>query len=142
MGGVIPVESGDLEHLSAAIADVLGRGGLVGIFPEGGVGPTEGRLQGLRHGIAHFCLRNHAPVVAAGLAGTSELWRGKEIRLRVGETVSPDVSGVSEVPPGTSREAFLDFLLFDRAFFFFNDSNLFSTLTIRSAVASPSRERI
>jgi 1-acyl-sn-glycerol-3-phosphate acyltransferase len=96
IGGVIPVESGDLEHLSAAIADVLGRGGLVGIFPEGGVGPTEGRLQALRHGIAHFSLRNHAPVVAAGLAGTSELWRGKEIRLRVGQTVSPDSTGSVE----------------------------------------------
>jgi 1-acyl-sn-glycerol-3-phosphate acyltransferase len=94
MGGVIPVESGDLEHLSAAVADVLGRGGVVGIFPEGGIGPTEGRLQPLRHGIAHFSARNQAPVVAVGLAGTSELWRGKEIRLRVGETVRPAGSSI------------------------------------------------
>jgi len=92
MGGVIPVESGDLEHLSAAVADVLGRSGAVGIFPEGGIGATEGLLQPLRHGIVHFSARNQAPVVAVGLAGTSELWRGKEIRLRVGKTLQPDGS--------------------------------------------------
>jgi hypothetical protein len=73
MGGVIAVEGGDVEHLSAAVAEVLQRGGVVGVFPEGGVGPTEGRLQPLRHGIAHFSVRNRAPVVVAGIAGTSEL---------------------------------------------------------------------
>ena len=93
MGGVIPVESGDLEHLSAAVAEVLARRGVVGIFPEGGIGPEEGRLQPLRHGIAHFSARNQAPVVAAGLAGTRELWRGKEIRLCVGRTIPPDATG-------------------------------------------------
>jgi 1-acyl-sn-glycerol-3-phosphate acyltransferase len=93
MGGVIPVESGDIEHLSAAVAEVLGRGGAVGIFPEGGIGPEEGRVQPLRHGIAHFSVRNQVPVVAAGLAGTGELWRGKDIRLRIGKRVSPDGSG-------------------------------------------------
>jgi 1-acyl-sn-glycerol-3-phosphate acyltransferase len=96
MGGVIPVEGGDLEHLSAAVADALRRGGAVGVFPEGGIGPTEGRLQPLRHGIAHFSARSQAPVVAVGIAGTGELWRGKELRLRVGMTVSPDGSGSVE----------------------------------------------
>jgi 1-acyl-sn-glycerol-3-phosphate acyltransferase len=87
MGGVIPVESGDVEHLSQAVAGVLRRGGIVAIFPEGRTGSAEGQLQTLRHGVAHFAERNRVPVVALGLTGTLELWRGKRITLRVGRTV-------------------------------------------------------
>jgi 1-acyl-sn-glycerol-3-phosphate acyltransferase len=89
MGGVIPVESGDIEHLSQAVGGVLARGGVVAIFPEGKTGPAEGRLQPLRHGVAHFAERAGAPVVALGLAGTLELWRGKQRTLRVGRTLEP-----------------------------------------------------
>jgi 1-acyl-sn-glycerol-3-phosphate acyltransferase len=90
VGGVIPVEDGQVEHLAAAVDGVLRRGGVVAIFPEGGVGPAEGALQPLRHGVAHFGRRSRVPVVAAGLAGTSDLWRGKELRMRIGRTVWPD----------------------------------------------------
>jgi 1-acyl-sn-glycerol-3-phosphate acyltransferase len=87
MGGVIPVESGELRHLSDAVQAVLARRGVVAIFPEGGVGSAEGELQRLRHGVGHFAAASGAPVVAVGLAGTRELWRGKRIALRVGATV-------------------------------------------------------
>ena len=89
MGGVIPVESGEIEHLSEAVGGVLARGGVVAIFPEGRTGPAEGAIQPLRHGVAHFAERGGVPVVAVGLAGTLELWRGKRISLRVGRTVEP-----------------------------------------------------
>jgi 1-acyl-sn-glycerol-3-phosphate acyltransferase len=89
MGGVIPVESGEIRHLSEAVREVLERGGVVAIFPEGRVGPEEGALQPLRHGVAHFAAHSSVPVVTAGLAGTHELWRGKPITLRVGDTVRP-----------------------------------------------------
>jgi 1-acyl-sn-glycerol-3-phosphate acyltransferase len=95
MGGVIPVESGDIDHLSQAVGGVLARGGVVAIFPEGKTGSAEGELQPLRHGVAHFAERSRVPVVALGLAGTLALWRGKRITLRVGRTVHPggDVGG-------------------------------------------------
>jgi 1-acyl-sn-glycerol-3-phosphate acyltransferase len=89
MGGVIPVESGEVQHLSAAVREVLDRGGVVAVFPEGGIGPAEGDLQRLRHGVGHFAAAASAPVVAVGLAGTRELWRGKAISVRVGATVQP-----------------------------------------------------
>lgn len=89
MGGVIPVESGDLPHLSAAVAATLERGGVVAIFPEGGTGHEEGRLLRLRNGVVHFAAAGGVPVVAAGIAGTCELWRGKEIVISVGDTVRP-----------------------------------------------------
>jgi 1-acyl-sn-glycerol-3-phosphate acyltransferase len=102
MGGVIPVESGDVEHLSEAVGGALARGGVVAIFPEGKTGPAEGELQQLRHGVAHFAARNRAPLVAVGLAGTQELWRGKRIDIRVGRTlelhgnVAADMAQVEE----------------------------------------------
>lgn len=92
MGGVIPVESGQLHDVSEAVTGVLQRGGAVAIFPEGGVGPEEGTLQPLRSGIGHFAAGNGVPVVAAGLAGTLELWRGKRVVIRIGDTVQPSGS--------------------------------------------------
>jgi len=89
MGGVIPVESGELRHLSEAVRETVARGGAVAIFPEGGVGAEEGALQPLRRGVAHFAAETGAPVVAVGLAGTRELWRGKEVQVRIGATVPP-----------------------------------------------------
>lgn len=96
-GGIIPVESGDLRHLSEAVLGVLARGGVVALFPEGGVGPTEGALQPLRRGIVHFAAESAAPVVAAGLAGTHELWRGKAVTLRVAGTVRPSADRTADL---------------------------------------------
>jgi 1-acyl-sn-glycerol-3-phosphate acyltransferase len=97
MGGVIPVEKGDVRHLSVAVLGVLARGGVVALFPEGGVGAAEGALQPLRRGIAHFAAESGAPVVAAGLAGTRELWRGKAITLHVGGTVRPGADPAADL---------------------------------------------
>jgi 1-acyl-sn-glycerol-3-phosphate acyltransferase len=102
MGGVIPVESGEIDQLGAAVGKVLPRGGVVAIFPEGKTGPQEGALQPLRHGIVHFAAHHQVPVVTVGLAGTRELWRGKRLCLRVGRTlalsgdVSTDIAAVEE----------------------------------------------
>jgi 1-acyl-sn-glycerol-3-phosphate acyltransferase len=89
IGGVIPVESGQLREVSVAVGDVLRQGGVVALFPEGGVGSVEGALQPLRSGVGHFAADNGVTVVAVGLAGTLELWRGKRIYIRVGAIVQP-----------------------------------------------------
>jgi 1-acyl-sn-glycerol-3-phosphate acyltransferase len=89
MGGIIPVDSGEIRHLSVAVRGVLQHGGVAAIFPEGAVGTSEGELQPLRRGVAHFAGESSVPVVTVGIAGTRELWRGKSIVLRVGATVQP-----------------------------------------------------
>ena len=89
IGGVIPVESGQVRQVSEAVGDVLRPGGAVALFPEGGVGSVEGALQPLRSGVGHFAANNGVPVVAVGLAGTLELWRRKRICIRVGAIVQP-----------------------------------------------------
>jgi len=89
MGGIIPVDSGEIRHLSVAVRGVLQHGGVAAIFPEGAVGTVEGELQPLRRGVAHFAGDSSVPVATIGIAGTRELWRGKPIVLRVGATVQP-----------------------------------------------------
>ncbi|HYW23013.1 MAG TPA: lysophospholipid acyltransferase family protein [Terriglobales bacterium] len=89
MGGIIPVDSGEIRHLSVAVRGVLEHGGVAAIFPEGAVGTAEGVLQPLRRGVAHFAGESSVPVVTVGIAGTRELWRGKPIALRIGTTVEP-----------------------------------------------------
>jgi 1-acyl-sn-glycerol-3-phosphate acyltransferase len=107
MGGIIPVESGEIRQLSEAVRGVLERGGVIAIFPEGGVGTTEGTLQRLRLGVGHFAAESAAPVVAAGMAGTRELWRGKRIDIRVGDTVRPsgELAGDMAAIEAAMREA-------------------------------------
>ena len=51
MGGIIPVDSGEIRHLSVAVRGVLEHGGVAAIFPEGAVGKAEGVLQPLRRGV-------------------------------------------------------------------------------------------
>jgi 1-acyl-sn-glycerol-3-phosphate acyltransferase len=86
---VIPVETGEIAHLSQAVGRALGDGQAVGIFPEGHLGPAEGELQPLRKGVAHFAAAGGVPVVPAALSGTHELWRGKQILLALGPPIHP-----------------------------------------------------
>jgi len=51
------------------IADVLGRGGYIGIFPEGGI-TRDGGMKPFRNGAATIALRLGAPVVPIHVGGT------------------------------------------------------------------------
>lgn len=67
--GQIPIDQrrGDRRALGAALA-VLGRGGVVGIFPEGGRG--RGDLEQAGKGMAWLALRGGATVVPTACLGT------------------------------------------------------------------------
>jgi 1-acyl-sn-glycerol-3-phosphate acyltransferase len=67
--GQIPVRRGTVETgpLRAAL-DVLRRGGIVGVFPEGTRG--AGDVQQVRHGVAYLAVRSGAPVVPVACHGT------------------------------------------------------------------------
>jgi 1-acyl-sn-glycerol-3-phosphate acyltransferase len=73
--GQIPVDrSGGKASQSAidAALGVLGRGELLGIYPEG-TRSHDGRLYRGRTGVAVMALRAHAPVVPCAMLGTFEL---------------------------------------------------------------------
>lgn len=60
----------------ASALGVLGRGGVLGIFPEGTRGP--GDFTSLRSGLAYFAVRSGAPVVPVAVLGSAER-RGRVI---------------------------------------------------------------
>lgn len=73
--GQIPVDrSGGKASQSAveAALKVLGRGELLGIYPEG-TRSHDGRLYKGRTGVAVMALRAHAPVIPCAMVGTFEL---------------------------------------------------------------------
>ncbi|CAN7449133.1 lysophospholipid acyltransferase family protein [Knoellia sp. LjRoot47] len=101
--GQIPLEQGrgDRTALTSALG-VLERGGVVGIFPEGGRG--RGDLAQAGKGVAWLALQGHAPVVPVACLGTratgdlASSWPRLRSRLVVdfGEPVS--VSRAAGIP--------------------------------------------
>jgi 1-acyl-sn-glycerol-3-phosphate acyltransferase len=71
--GVIPVRRGEgspAEEALGAAVEVLRRGELVGIFPEGSRSP-DGRLHRGRTGVARMALQARVPVVPVAIVGTA-----------------------------------------------------------------------
>jgi len=70
--GMIPVrreDPGDLAHLFEEVAEVLRRGEVIGVFPEG-TRSRDGRLHRGHVGAAHLALITGAPIVPVGIVGT------------------------------------------------------------------------
>lgn len=69
--GTIPVRPRDPSGTVRAVCDALGRGEVVGVFPEGRIS-EDGRIHRLRAGIALMAARSGAPVVPVGVRGSFE----------------------------------------------------------------------
>jgi 1-acyl-sn-glycerol-3-phosphate acyltransferase len=88
--GQIPVRRQDSEKAQAALESglrVLGRGGLLGIYPEGTRSP-DGCLYRGKTGVARMAVQASSPIIPVGLIGTREIMpkEAKLPRLR-GEVV-------------------------------------------------------
>lgn len=68
---------------------VLERGGSLLLFPEGHLGKTEGDLLELQHGAAHLSVTAGVPLIPVGLTGTSVLWVGRRLVVRIGKPIDP-----------------------------------------------------
>jgi 1-acyl-sn-glycerol-3-phosphate acyltransferase len=75
--GQIPIEqqTGDREALTAA-RQVLRRGGVVGVFPEGTRG--AGAVEQAQQGAAYLALQNHAAVLPVACLGTRASGAGRD----------------------------------------------------------------
>jgi 1-acyl-sn-glycerol-3-phosphate acyltransferase len=96
VGGYIavdPHQHGD-RALYHYVNVCLRAGGAVGLFPEGQYGRSEGALEALHSGFAHFAVDNQVPIVPLALSGTLDLWLRKPVAVRVGEAFRPGI----EVP--------------------------------------------
>lgn len=103
-GGVIPLERRLVAADRAAMTTMvraLARGAIVCLFSEGAVGFREGKIQPFKHGTALLAVQAGVPVVPVGLSGTGQLWLGKRLVVRIGESIRPPVG----TGPAARRQA-------------------------------------
>jgi 1-acyl-sn-glycerol-3-phosphate acyltransferase len=88
VGLVIPIDrkaaGADRAALEATLA-ALGRGEIVVIFAEGQVSHAEASLAPFARGVGYLALRSRTPILPVWVAGTAELYLGRELRLVVGD---------------------------------------------------------
>ena len=107
-GGMVPVATrGQLNRdgLELSLA-ILERGNRVGIFPEGWGAKPDPEIMPLKRGVAFISQHSGRRVLPVALAGTTDLWRGKTLRVRI----APPLDALA---PGASRheeQTFVDSL--------------------------------
>lgn len=105
-GGMVPVETrGALNRdgLELALA-ILSQGNRIGIFPEGWGDKPDPDIMPLKRGVAFISEHSGRRVLPVALAGATELWRGKTLRVRI----APPLDAL---PPDSDRneeQAFVD----------------------------------
>ncbi|MGH2760801.1 MAG: lysophospholipid acyltransferase family protein [Actinomycetota bacterium] len=119
--GQIPVRRQDAEKAQAALdagLQVLGRDGLLGIYPEGTRSP-DGCLYRGKTGVARMAVQAETPVIPVGLVGTREIMpkdaklpsRGGEVTVRFGEPMRIAQDVVDEDP--LALRSFVDGLMYE-----------------------------
>jgi len=112
--GCIPVDddSVNVDAVRMAVAALRG-GGVVGIFPEGGIS-DDGRLREGEFGVASLLRQSDAPVLTAGIVGTFDaLPRGarfprpRRVEVRFSERIEPGVVAAG-LEPRAARRALRD----------------------------------
>lgn len=103
--GMIPIRREDPADAARAFGEllaVIGRGGVVGIFPEG-TRSRDGQLHRGHTGAAHLSLVTGAPIVPAGITGTDRILPTgarlarpfRQATIALGEPIVPPASGAS-----------------------------------------------
>jgi 1-acyl-sn-glycerol-3-phosphate acyltransferase len=84
-GGMVPVATrGHLNRDGLELAlGILERGNRVGIFPEGWGAKPDPEIMPLKRGVAFISQHSGRRVLPVALAGTTDLWRGKTLRVRI-----------------------------------------------------------
>jgi 1-acyl-sn-glycerol-3-phosphate acyltransferase len=78
--GTFPVERGRGDRQAMARGrELLERGELVGVFPQGTIVPSRERP--FRRGVARLALETGVPIVPVCLVGTERVWRPYDFRL-------------------------------------------------------------
>lgn len=74
---------------------VLAAGAVLGIFPEGGLGPAEGELMPLQRGIGHILIAAGCPVLPVAISGVQELYLRKPVAVAIGKPFTVAAAGLS-----------------------------------------------
>ena len=73
---------------------VLTAGAVLGLFPEGCLGPKEGEILPLERGIGHILLAADRPVLPVAISGAQELYLRKQVSVHIGEPFRVAVGGM------------------------------------------------
>lgn len=106
--GIIPIKRGSMDRdgMNKAL-DVLNQGGVVGLFPEGGIWETT--IRQARQGVAWLSNKAQAPVVPIGFGGIEGAlaqigrFRRPRLTMNIGKLIPP----VQVDVPGKSRKELL-----------------------------------
>lgn len=106
--GIIPIKRGSMDRdgMNKAL-DVLNQGGVVGLFPEGGIWETT--IRQARQGVAWLSNKAQAPVVPIGFGGIEgalaqiSRFRRPRLTMNIGTVIPP----VQVDVPGKSRKELL-----------------------------------
>jgi len=106
--GIIPIKRGSMDRdgMNKAL-DVLHQGGVVGLFPEGGIWETT--LRQARQGVAWLSNKGQAPIVPIGFGGIEGAlaqiarFRRPRLTMNIGNLIPP----VQVDVPGKSRKELL-----------------------------------
>lgn len=112
--GMIPIERQsprDLIRAFEQVDDVLARGEVVGVFPEG-TRSRDGLLHRGHSGAAHLALTTGAPLIPVGIIGTDQILPTgarlvrpfRHATISIGEPISPAASGFTESTNRARRE--------------------------------------
>lgn len=105
MWGIIPIKRGSMDRDGMNMAlDVLEQGGVVGMFPEGGIWETT--IRQARQGVAWLSSRANAPIVPIGFGGIEGAlanmmkFRRPRMTMNIGRVIPP----IRSDKPGISRK--------------------------------------
>ena len=84
-GGMVPISTkGQLNRDGLALAlGILQHRNRVGIFPEGWGSKPDPEIMPLKRGVAFISQHSGCRVLPVALAGNSDLWRGKTLRIQI-----------------------------------------------------------
>jgi 1-acyl-sn-glycerol-3-phosphate acyltransferase len=91
--GVFPISpnKGELDEQGVrTVYQVLERGGVILIFPEGRYSRGRG-LRPLKTGIGYFALQAGVPISPVAVSGTKSLWPFRRIDVSIGAPILPDL---------------------------------------------------
>jgi 1-acyl-sn-glycerol-3-phosphate acyltransferase len=91
-GGVLPLiaHGHGAARVSRVVRECLGRGGVIGFFPEGRYGENETMLLRFHRGFAKAAIEAGVCVVPVAISGTKELWLRKRVLVVIGEPIRPE----------------------------------------------------
>ena len=107
-----PVKRGyfDRRALKTAV-EILSKGDVLGIFPEGGIVTRDGRPTKAKWGVAYVAHQCQCPVVPVSIYSAGGKGVFKRIVVRFGEPIEYEAFGFSENPDRAEYTAAADYIM-------------------------------